>query len=56
MIVGQTSSLTPDYTKAKIAAQKVFALINFIPSIDNQSEDGMKPVCDINECIIPVLI
>jgi hypothetical protein len=45
VIVGQQSSFTPDYAKAKIAAQKVFTLINSVPSIDNQSEDGMKPVC-----------
>ncbi|CAB3985499.1 Multidrug resistance 1 [Paramuricea clavata] len=43
VVVGQQSSFTPDYAKAKIAAQKVFTLINYVPSIDNQSEDGMKP-------------
>jgi hypothetical protein len=37
--------MTPDYAKAKAAAGKVFALIDYIPPIDNQSEDGKKPVC-----------
>ena len=44
VIVGQSSSFAPDYAKAKIAAQRVFDMINSVPSIDNQSEDGMKPV------------
>jgi hypothetical protein len=44
LIAGQTSSMTPDYSKAKIAAQKVFTFIDSVPSIDNQSEEGLKPV------------
>jgi hypothetical protein len=44
VIVGQSSSLTPDYSKAKIAAQKVFTFIDSIPSIDNQSDEGLRPV------------
>ncbi|CAB3990056.1 multidrug resistance 1 isoform X2, partial [Paramuricea clavata] len=43
LIAGQTSSMTPDYSKAKIAAQKVFTFIDSVPSIDNQSEEGLKP-------------
>ena len=44
VVVGQSSSFTPDYAKAKMAAQKVFKLINSVPSIDSQSEAGTKPV------------
>ena len=44
VVVGQSSSFTPDYAKAKMAAQKVFQLIKFVPSIDSQSDDGTKPV------------
>ncbi|XP_028410024.1 multidrug resistance protein 1-like [Dendronephthya gigantea] len=43
VIVGQTSSMTPDYSKAKFAAQKVFSFIGSVPSIDNQSDEGLKP-------------
>jgi hypothetical protein len=48
VVVGQTSSMTPDYTKAKVAAQKVFTLINSVPSIDNQSDQGLKLVSTIS--------
>ena len=44
LIVGQTSSMTPDYSKAKFAAQKVFFSISSVPPIDNQSDEGLKPV------------
>ncbi|XP_028410025.1 multidrug resistance protein 1-like [Dendronephthya gigantea] len=43
LIVGQTSSMTPDYSKAKFAAQKVFSSIASVPLIDNQSDEGLKP-------------
>jgi hypothetical protein len=48
VIVGQTSSFTPDYSNAKMAAQKVFTFIGSVPSIDNQSEEGLKPVCTMS--------
>ena len=51
IVVGQTSSMTPDYNKAKIAAQKIFTLIDSVPSIDNQSDEGLKPVSKVLEII-----
>ena len=51
VVVGQSSSFTPDYAKAKMAAQKVFKLINFVPFIDNQSEAGAKPVSLTYMCV-----
>ena len=36
--------MTPDYSKAKEAAQKIFSLLESVPSIDNQSDKGIKPV------------
>lgn len=44
MALGQASSLTPDYAKAKISAAHVFMLLERIPSIDNYSDEGLKPV------------
>ena len=44
VLVGQTSSMTPDYSKAKYAAQRVFSFIASVPPIDNQSDEGLKPV------------
>uniref|UniRef100_A0A5F8HDW4 Multidrug resistance protein 1 n=1 Tax=Monodelphis domestica TaxID=13616 RepID=A0A5F8HDW4_MONDO len=42
MAVGQTSSLAPDYAKAKISAAHVIHLIEKSPSIDSYSEGGHK--------------
>ncbi|XP_042330140.1 ATP-dependent translocase ABCB1 isoform X2 [Sceloporus undulatus] len=43
MALGQTSSFTPDYAKAKISAAHMFALFERVPLIDNYNEAGMKP-------------
>nr|XP_060638307.1 ATP-dependent translocase ABCB1 [Anolis sagrei ordinatus] len=43
MALGQTSSFTPDYAKAKISAAHLFALFEREPLIDNYSEKGEKP-------------
>ncbi|KAH0627478.1 hypothetical protein JD844_003227 [Phrynosoma platyrhinos] len=43
MALGQTSSFTPDYAKAKISAAHMFALFERVPLIDNYNEEGMKP-------------
>ena len=44
MSVGQATSFAPDYGKAKLAAAKIFWLLDRIPSIDSFSEDGTKLV------------
>ncbi|XP_007505013.2 ATP-dependent translocase ABCB1 [Monodelphis domestica] len=43
MAVGQTSSLAPDYAKAKISAAHIIHLIEKKPLIDSYSEEGQKP-------------
>ncbi|CAF2524258.1 unnamed protein product, partial [Rotaria sp. Silwood2] len=40
--VGQTASMSPDYTKAVDAAEKILELLNRKPIIDNGSRDGEK--------------
>ena len=44
MSAGQASSFAPDYGKAKLAAARVFALIDRVPAIDNLSDAGEIPV------------
>ncbi|XP_066501736.1 ATP-binding cassette, sub-family B (MDR/TAP), member 4 [Hoplias malabaricus] len=43
MAVGEANSFTPNYAKAKISASHVLMLINRVPDIDNDSEEGEKP-------------
>ena len=42
--IGAAGSFAPDYAKAKIAARKVFAILERKPLIDSYSEEGLKPV------------
>ncbi|XP_069716416.1 ATP-binding cassette sub-family B member 5 [Phaenicophaeus curvirostris] len=42
MNVGQSTSLAPDYGKAKISAQRIFQLLDRKPLIDSYSEEGEK--------------
>jgi len=44
MALGQASSFAPDASKAKIAAGHIFALLDRVPAIDSESEDGHCPV------------
>ena len=45
---GRAASLAPDFKKAKLAAAKIFDVIDRQPEIDNLSEEGKKPkVCVI---------
>ena len=44
IMVGQVVSLTPDYQKAKEAADRVFHLIGNVPRIDCYSDAGEQPV------------
>ncbi|NWU88536.1 MDR1 protein, partial [Upupa epops] len=43
MALGQSTSFTPDYAKAKISAAHLFLLFETVPSIDSYSEEGEKP-------------
>ncbi|XP_072548370.1 ATP-dependent translocase ABCB1 [Salminus brasiliensis] len=43
MAVGEANSFTPNYAKAKISASHVLMLINRVPDIDNDSEEGDQP-------------
>lgn len=50
--VGQASTFAPDYTKARVAANRVFALLDHTPLIDNYSTEGQQPVRKTIHCII----
>ncbi|NWU90316.1 MDR3 protein, partial [Upupa epops] len=43
MALGQSTSFTPDYAKAKISAAHLFMLFERVPTIDSYSEEGDKP-------------
>jgi hypothetical protein len=45
MSIGQASQFAPDYGKAKLAATRIFNLIDQEPVIDSYSLDGAQPVC-----------
>ncbi|XP_059674811.1 ATP-binding cassette sub-family B member 5 [Gavia stellata] len=42
MNVGQSASLAPDYSKARMSAQRIFQLLDRKPLIDSYSEEGEK--------------
>jgi hypothetical protein len=44
IMIGQVASMTPDYQKAKQAADRVFHLIGNVPHIDCFSDAGKRPV------------
>ncbi len=44
LAVGQASSFAPNYAKAKISANRIFALLDREPLIDSYSEDGERLV------------
>ncbi|XP_063781222.1 ATP-dependent translocase ABCB1-like [Pseudophryne corroboree] len=49
MALGEASSLTPDYSKAKMSAAHIFHLLEKEPLIDSYSTDGQRPPqCDGN--------
>ncbi|KAG8552277.1 hypothetical protein GDO81_004465 [Engystomops pustulosus] len=43
MNVGQSTSLAPDFGKARVSAQRIMKLLERKPAIDSYSEDGEKP-------------
>ena len=47
--VGQASAFAPDYSKAKLSANRIFAMLDREPVIDNYSKDGLEPVCATSE-------
>ncbi|XP_025895193.1 phosphatidylcholine translocator ABCB4-like isoform X2 [Nothoprocta perdicaria] len=46
MALGQSTSFTPDYAKARMSAAHLFRLFERTPSIDSYSEQGEKPLLD----------
>ncbi len=44
IIVGQLFSMTPDFTEARKAANKVFAFLKKLPDVDSYSDRGIHPV------------
>lgn len=44
MAMGEANSFTPNYAKAKMSASHILMLIDRVPDIDNNSEEGEKPV------------
>ena len=55
---GQAGAFAPNYAKAKLSANRIFALLDREPVIDSYSEEGAKPVsekrrllCDYNICV-----
>ena len=45
MAVGQAGAFAPDYSKAKLSAKRIFAMLDREPVIDNYSEKGTELVC-----------
>ncbi|XP_040292276.1 ATP-dependent translocase ABCB1-like isoform X2 [Bufo bufo] len=43
MNVGQSTSLAPDFGKARVSAQRIMRLLERKPAIDSYSEEGEKP-------------
>ena len=41
---GQATSFAPNYAKAKLSANRIFALLDREPVIDGYSTDGLEPV------------
>ena len=38
--IGQAGAFAPNYTKARISSNRIFSLIDRVPSIDAYSKDG----------------
>ena len=43
MAAGQAGAFGPNYAKARVSANRVFALIRRVPSIDSYSDIGIIP-------------
>lgn len=44
MMVGQAVAFAPNYSKAKVAAARVFFMLERVPTIDASSDVGLRPV------------
>ena len=42
--IGQASAFAPDFTKAKLSANRIFFMLDRKPLIDNYSDEGETPV------------
>ena len=42
--LGRAMASAPDYSKAKMSAAHMFRLLDRVPSIDNQNDEGLKLV------------
>jgi len=42
-MLGQTMSMAPDFSKAKIAAASIYEIVDRVPPIDHTSEEGARP-------------
>ena len=40
LTLGQAGAFAPNYAKAKVSANRIFALLDLKPAIDSDSEDG----------------
>ena len=46
MAAGQAGAFAPNYAKARLSANRIFALLNRVPTTDVcLSEEGARPVC-----------
>ena len=41
--IGQLFAVAPSYTKARLAANRIVAILSRVPEIDSYSEEGEKP-------------
>ena len=51
MAMGQGSSFAPEAGKARHAAARLFAIIERVPSIDIESDEGLTPVRMGHVCV-----
>ena len=43
MAIGEASSFAPNAAKAQTSAEKIFELLDMVPTIDSYNPEGMKP-------------
>ena len=51
LAIGQAGAFAPSYAKAKLSAQRIFALLHRQPVIDNYSEEGAEIVSNENDVV-----
>ena len=50
--VGRLTAFMPESGKARVAAARIFELINRVPAIDSHNDVGIKPVSGLIYCYI----